>query len=32
MIGSIKTVGIYVEDQEKALEFYTTKLKFELCR
>jgi hypothetical protein len=23
MIGSIKTVGIYVEDQQKAVEFYT---------
>ena len=32
MIGPIKTVGIYVEDQQKALEFYTSKLGFELRR
>ena len=32
MIGPIKTVGIYVEDQERAVEFYTQKLGFELRR
>ena len=28
MIGPIKTVGVYVEDQNKAVEFYTQKLGF----
>jgi predicted enzyme related to lactoylglutathione lyase len=32
MIGPIKTVGIYVEDQQKAVEFYVEKLGFELRR
>jgi predicted enzyme related to lactoylglutathione lyase len=32
MIGAIKTVGIYVQDQEKAVEFYTQKLGFEVRR
>ena len=32
MITSIKTVAIYVEDQNRALEFYTTKLGFEVRR
>jgi lactoylglutathione lyase len=32
MIGPIKTVSVYVEDQDKALEFYTTKLGFEVRR
>jgi lactoylglutathione lyase len=32
MIGPIKTVGIYVQDQQNALEFYTQKLGFELRR
>ncbi len=32
MIGPIKTVGIYVEDQQKAIEFYTQKLEFEIRR
>jgi lactoylglutathione lyase len=32
MIGPIKTVGVYVEDQTKALEFYTQKLGFVLRR
>jgi lactoylglutathione lyase len=32
MLGPIKTVGIYVEDQEKAVEFYTQKLGFEIRR
>lgn len=32
MIGPIKTVGIYVEDQEKAIEFYAQKLGFEVRR
>src|SRR6266516_4761764 len=32
MIGPIKTVGIYVEDQQKAVEFYTQKLGFEIRR
>jgi lactoylglutathione lyase len=32
MIGAIKTVGIYVEDQQKAVQFYTTKLGFEIRR
>ena len=32
MIGPIKTVGIYVRDQERAVEFYTQKLGFEVRR
>ena len=32
MIGPIKTVGIYVQDQKASLEFYTQKLGFELRR
>jgi predicted enzyme related to lactoylglutathione lyase len=32
MIGPIKTIGIYVEDQSKAVEFYTEKLGFEVRR
>lgn len=32
MIGPMKTVGIYVQDQEKALDFYTQKMGFELRR
>ncbi len=32
MSGPIKTVGIYVEDQQKAVEFYTQKLEFEIRR
>lgn len=32
MIGPVKTVGIYVEDQEKAVEFYTWVLGFEVRR
>ena len=32
MIGPIKTVGIYVEDQTRAVEFYTRKLGFVLRR
>lgn len=32
MIGPIKTVGVYVQDQDKALEFYTGKLKFDVRR
>lgn len=32
MIGPIKTVGIYVEDQQKAIELYTQKLGFEVRR
>ena len=32
MIGPIKTVGIYVDDQQKAVEFYTEKLGFEVRR
>lgn len=32
MIGPIKTVGIFVEDQTRAVEFYTQKLGFELRR
>lgn len=30
MIGPIKTVGVYVEDQQKAVEFYAHKLGFEV--
>jgi len=32
MIGPIKTVGIYVEDPEASLKFYTDALGFELRR
>jgi lactoylglutathione lyase len=32
MIGPIKTVGIYVEDQQRAVDFYTQKLGFEVRR
>ena len=32
MIGPIKTVSVYVEDQERALAFYTEKLGFEARR
>jgi hypothetical protein len=32
MIGPIKTVGIYVENQQNAVEFYTQKLVFEVRR
>jgi len=32
MLGPIKTVGIYVQDQQKSLEFYTQILEFELRR
>jgi len=32
MIGPVKTVGIYVEDQKKAVDFYTQKLGFEVRR
>lgn len=32
LIGPVKTVGIYVEDQDRALEFYTQKLGFEVRR
>jgi lactoylglutathione lyase len=32
MIGPIKTVTVYVNDQQKALEFYTQKLGFEVRR
>jgi predicted enzyme related to lactoylglutathione lyase len=32
MIGPIKTVGVYVEDQNKAVEFYTQKLGFRVRR
>ena len=32
MIGHIKTVAVYVEDQARSLEFYTGKLGFELRR
>lgn len=32
MIGPIKTVGVYVEDQTRSLEFYTQKLGFVLRR
>jgi lactoylglutathione lyase len=32
MIGPIKTVGIYVEDQPKAIRFYVEKLGFEIRR
>ena len=32
MIGLIKTIGIYVEDQEKAVSFYEETLGFEVRR
>src|SRR5580700_2777295 len=32
MIGAIKTVGVYVDDQQKAVDFYTQKLGFTLRR
>lgn len=32
MIAHIKTVAVYVEDQKRALEFYTEKLGFEVRR
>jgi predicted enzyme related to lactoylglutathione lyase len=32
MIGPIKTVGIYVADQQEALDFYTQKLGFTIRR
>src|SRR5947209_4182061 len=32
MITSIKTVAVYVTDQQRALEFYTGKLGFEVRR
>src|SRR2546430_11206059 len=32
MIGPIKTVGVYVEDQNRSLEFFTHKLGFTLRR
>ena len=32
MFGPVKTVGVYVSDQLKAVEFYTQKLGFELRR
>jgi uncharacterized protein YjbI with pentapeptide repeats len=32
MIGAIKTIGVYVADQQKAVEFYTQKLGFEVRR
>jgi hypothetical protein len=32
MIGPIKTVSVYVEDQQKAVDFYTRKLGFEIRR
>jgi predicted enzyme related to lactoylglutathione lyase len=32
MLGPIKTVSIYVHDQQKAVEFYTQKLGFEVRR
>ena len=32
MIGPIKTVSVYVEDQEAALRFYTEKLGFQVRR
>jgi uncharacterized protein YjbI with pentapeptide repeats len=32
MIGPIKTVGVYVEDQKRAVAFYTEKLGFEVRR
>ena len=31
MITNIAVAGVFVSDQEKALEFYTTKLGFETC-
>jgi predicted enzyme related to lactoylglutathione lyase len=32
MLGPIKTVTVYVDDQQKAVEFYTQKLGFEVRR
>jgi predicted enzyme related to lactoylglutathione lyase len=32
MVGPVKTVCVFVEDQQRALEFYTQKLGFELRR
>ena len=32
MLGPIKTVGIYVEDQERSIDFYTGKLEFQIRR
>ena len=32
MFGPIKTVGVYVEDQGRATDFYTAKLGFEIRR
>ena len=32
MIGPVKSVSVYVEDQDKAIDFYTKKLGFELRR
>ncbi len=32
MFGPMKTVGIYVSDQEKAVDFYVAKLGFEVRR
>jgi predicted enzyme related to lactoylglutathione lyase len=32
MIGPIKTVCVYVEDQQRSVEFYTRKLGFEVRR
>jgi catechol 2,3-dioxygenase-like lactoylglutathione lyase family enzyme len=32
MLGPVKTVGIYVDDQNKALDFYTRILSFTLRR
>ena len=32
MIGPIKTVGIYVEDQAQAIDFYVELLGFEVRR
>ena len=32
MIGPLKTVGVYVSDQEKAVDFYVHKLEFEVRR
>jgi predicted enzyme related to lactoylglutathione lyase len=32
MIGPIKTVGVYVADQQQALEFYNQKLGFQVRR
>lgn len=32
MLGPIKTVGIYVEDQQRSVEFYVQKMEFEVRR